>query len=1211
MKKTQWKDTLRNVRKQGVSYLSIIVIAMLAVMAYLGINFASKAISENATRFYQETNFRDVEIISTLLLSEDDLNVIRNTAGVADAESVLQTSGRLVYGDAQQNVDIVSLTERINTPKLVEGGLPRKAGECMVEQTIAEDLSLSVGCTITLQKANGETPDFLRSKEFVITGIVLHPDHACFPLQVPGNRNVILLPSEFDTEATDDCYMKVVVSIEGAGGKNLYEKPYLDHVSETVKRLEELGKKREKLRSEDVRGKYQAEIDEGQSALDEAQEQLQDASDEIERNQNKLNEGEQELSEAKEELDAIPSQLEQAERELDAGREELERGQEQASVSREELRAALKKLKDGEAQIAASKRQLDHADAQLKNAKAQLDDAWQQLQEGKQTLDDSYSELQSGRTELIDTYRQVEDGKKTIREKLRKALYDSIGDAADNIGWYDAPASVDPDDTTISAVAFPITNNVSIRLGKPLRQNIEHLIEKLSNYGVTIPENTAEVMEKYMNDYLDEYDRLCSGAITWDEGHTAYLDGKEQYQKGLQAYNEKSQEYQTGLSEYQSRLSEYQLRLTQYNHARSELDAGWQAYYAGLEKLRNGESELSEGEALYESKQQEYEDGVAAFEEGKRRYEEGEAELESGRAALEEGRDRYEENYAAYESGAAELADAQAALDDLSDCRWVVLDVSGNASYVIIQNSIRNVRDMGLTFSLVFVLVGALVIYTTVGRIVDEQRKLVGTEKALGLYQREIMAKYLFYGISGTVLGMLLGLVCGYIGIQRIMLYTYGRYYVFESGALAFRPVMTLIVFAAGIVLSGTTVWIACTKLVRTSAISLLQGNVPHIRHIGKAGQKKAGSLYSRMVWLNMISDKNRVIVSVASIAGCCALLVAGFSMKYSVTKAFNRQYDEIELYDMKVSLDPDSAASAAEKLQTRLKEAGVEWTEISDQTLMFNVGGKLNAAEVMCGDIPEMNQFFAMHDIRTNKLLSGEGEGIWIHKRTAEKNDLKAGDTIILYDINMEPHTLRVAGIFNIFAGRQMILSKEYYKTVFGRDPVDNMFLIRCGIADGQKLIEQIQDIDGLDEISGIAELRETLMSFAGILNLIALMFTVIAGMMAYFILLNIVNMYVNQKKYELIIMRINGFTVREVLTYVSLELIVSTAAGIVLGWAGGSLLAYRVIRLLESAQLQFDRSVQWSAWLWAALITILFSAAISFLALRKIPRLKLTDAS
>ena len=183
---------------------------------------------------------------------------------------------------------------------------------------------------------------------------------------------------------------------------------------------------------------------------------------------------------------------------------------------------------------------------------------------------------------------------------------------------------------------------------------------------------------------------------------------------------------------------------------------------------------------------------------------------------------------------------------------------------------------------------------------------------------------------------------------------------------------------------------------MRTSAISLLQGNVPHIRHIGKAGQKKAGSLYSRMVWLNMISDKNRVIVSVASIAGCCALLVAGFSMKYSVTKAFNRQYDEIELYDMKVSLDPDSAASAAEKLQTRLKEAGVEWTEISDQTLMFNVGGKLNAAEVMCGDIPEMNQFFAMHDIRTNKLLSGEGEGIWIHKRTAEKNDLKAGDTII-----------------------------------------------------------------------------------------------------------------------------------------------------------------------------------------------------------------------
>ena len=1212
MNKTQFKDTLRNVKKQGISYLSIIIITMLAVMAYLGINFASNAISKNATRFYQETNFRDVEIISTLLLSEDDLKVIRNTEGVADAEGVYQTSGMLEVGEANQNVDIVSLTERINIPKLTEGQLPQKAGECLVEKTIAEDLSLSVGDTITLQKSNGETPDFLRSREYVITGVGYHPDHACVPLNVPGNRDVVLLPEEFDTEATDGCFMKAVIAVEGIADKNRFEKSYLEKISETVKRLEALGKKREKLRSNDIRGRYETEIDAGQQALDEAYAKLQDASNEIESNQNKLNDGEQALSEAKETLEAIPAQLEDAARELDAGKEKLERGQEKASASTQELNTALKKLNDGEGQIAASKQKLDEADAQLKDAKTKLDDAEQQLQEGRKTLDDSYVQLQSGKEELIDSYRQLEEAKDKIRETLRQTLYDNIGEPANTLLWYHETLPVNPDDTRISAIDFPITKNVIIRLDHPLKENIQSTIQALSVYGVKILDDAGEKVEMYMSHHQDEYDRLCKGALAWDEGHAAYLDGKSKYETGLQEYNQKFQEYQVGLAKYHNGLSEYQIGLTHYNHARSELDAGWREYKAGLEKLQSGETELSEGEALYKSKQQEYQDGVAAYEEGKRRYSEGQAELESGRAALEEGRERYEENYDAYESGAAELADAQTALNDLSDCRWIVLDVCGNASYVLIQGYVRNVSALGMTFSLVFVLVGALVIYTTVSRIVDEQRKLIGTEKALGFYQREILVKFMFYGISGTVLGTILGLAVGYIGIQRILLYVYGGYCVFGQGRLAFRPFMTLVVFAAGIVLSGGTVWVACNKLTRAAAIKLLQGSVPQIRSTGKHGHKRYGSLYSRMVWLNMITDKNRVAVSVVSIAGCCALLVAGFTMKYSVKEALDRQFVEIEMYDLKVSFDPKNDTHVEEKLQTMLDESGTEWTEICWQTLMFNANGAQNSGIVMSADIPEMNQFFAMHDIRTNEILSGEGEGVWIHKRIAETSGLKKGDQITLYDSAMNPHTTQVAGIFNIFIGRQMILSKENYESIFGKEPVNNMFLIRCGSdEDMQKLIGQIEQVGEIDKIESIAKLRATYRSFTGALNYVALMFIAIAGMMAFFILLNIVNMYVNQKKYELIIMRINGFTVREVLTYVSLELLVSTATGIVLGWAGGSLLVYRVIRLLETSQLQYVRTIQWSAWLWAAIITLLFSAVISFLALRKIPHLKLTDAA
>ena len=88
MKRTQWKDTLRNVWKQKVSYLSIIVIALLGVTTFLGIDYSDGALRQNGSRMYNAVNFRDIEIVSTLLLTEDDLEAIRATEGVACAKSV-------------------------------------------------------------------------------------------------------------------------------------------------------------------------------------------------------------------------------------------------------------------------------------------------------------------------------------------------------------------------------------------------------------------------------------------------------------------------------------------------------------------------------------------------------------------------------------------------------------------------------------------------------------------------------------------------------------------------------------------------------------------------------------------------------------------------------------------------------------------------------------------------------------------------------------------------------------------------------------------------------------------------------------------------------------------------------------------------------------------------------------------------------------------
>ena len=227
MKRTQLKDALRNIWKQKVSYLSIVVIAFLAVTAYVGIDLGAEALRRGGSAFYEETNFRDEEIVSTLLLTENDIEAIRAVEGVADVECVYQTTGSVTHNELHESVGVLSLTQRINLPQVVSGRLPASPGECAVEQPVMEKLGLSVGDRIDITDSLGEPAAYLRTGSYVITGVVLHPDHMAWPDMVPGDRYILILPEDFDQEALDGCYMKCEVKLDKPEGIGYYDAEYL------------------------------------------------------------------------------------------------------------------------------------------------------------------------------------------------------------------------------------------------------------------------------------------------------------------------------------------------------------------------------------------------------------------------------------------------------------------------------------------------------------------------------------------------------------------------------------------------------------------------------------------------------------------------------------------------------------------------------------------------------------------------------------------------------------------------------------------------------------------------------------------------------------------------------------------------------------------------------------------------------------------------
>ena len=682
-------------------------------------------------------------------------------------------------------------------------------------------------------------------------------------------------------------------------------------------------------------------------------------------------------------------------------------------------------------------------------------------------------------------------------------------------------------------------------------------------------EYDIEVVKSYLTDYLSSkttgYTMLQSMAKTWDSSHAEYLKREAQYRKGVETYNKGKQDYEKGM----------------------------EAYNAGKEK--------------YEESLQQYRDGADQFREGASKLNEAKQKRDEGMQQLQEGEAKYEENLALYQDGVQKQSEAQKKVEKLPEARWVIMDCRGNSSFVQLLLGSSNLASLEMTFALMFVLVGALVIYATISKMIDEQRNLVGAGKALGLYNREIFAKYLMFGMTGTLLGTALGILTARFLMEVYVLKSAGSFYTFDTTKPALIVAPTLVALGAGGLLSLAATWFACTKLMRSTAIQLMQPKVP-------AGRKKAGggkhilSLYSRLILLNIRSDLRRVIVTIVSVAGCCALVVIGFTLKSAVEGALQKQYDKVVNYDGRIKYDVDTSADAAGQIKALLDGDGIEYTQFFDGVVTFRIKDIL-VGELLCGDISQISDFYHLLDWKTNKPLAPSDNGILIQKRTAESYDLEVGSELELTVGAYQRAKVRVAGIFDNYIGRVMVMSRAYYRELFDEDCVNNQFYIRLNGADEAKLQADLTKIAGFESYSRSDSDKALFASTSTLVTAIVALFIFMAAVMAGVVLTNLTNTYILQKKRELTIMRINGFTVREVIAYVTRETVLTTATGIIAGVAMGAMIAYRITRALETAFVQYNRSVCLPAWAYGVVITAFFTIVINVIVLRKVRRLKLTD--
>ena len=473
-------DFIREVRHTYSRFLSILLLSALAVAFLVGLRATAPDMEYTADNYYDSHHLMDGYILSTMGLTQEDLQALAQADGVDQVEGAWSVDATAV----DSIVSMRSMPENLNLLNVVEGRLPQQADECVTEQMLLTALGLEIGDTLTVTLDEADQ-DSLTRTSYTIVGTVQSPlyvgtDRGSTTLGSGSIDAFVYIPGEnFDL----DVYTTAYFTGDGMEALNSYSQAYADQLSALVDSLDPLAQERASLRDEEVRSEAQKELDDARSELADAQKELDDAKKKLDDARAELDSGwedyesglatlEQEIKDGQAKLNAARSQLEESQTRYEQGKVDYQEGlaqyqegqtayeenlaqldaqQEEVAKGYEEYYDALKpfegtpmydqmveqlapqkaKLDEAAAQIQAgytqlaqvktqleeSKAELDAAQAQLQDAAQQLDTGWAEYQSGQQTLD---QEEARGRSQLAEAKAELDDGEAEYQKGLEE-----------------------------------------------------------------------------------------------------------------------------------------------------------------------------------------------------------------------------------------------------------------------------------------------------------------------------------------------------------------------------------------------------------------------------------------------------------------------------------------------------------------------------------------------------------------------------------------------------------------------------------------------------------------------------------------------------------------------------------------------------------------------------------------------------------------------
>ena len=858
---------------------------------------------------------------------------------------------------------------------------------------------------------------------------------------------------------------------------------------------------------------------------------------------------------------------------------DIQTGQAEISQSEKDLSDAGQNIKDAEGQLADGQGQLATAQSQLTSGQTQLAQSWQELTAAKAQLDATGQSLATAKVQLDTTKVRLDDSKTQL-------------DAAAN-QLAAAKTQLEHQNQELAQAAGQISDG-QLQL-HTAKQALEEQINQLLFEGKD-PYSMPEIQAAQAQIQAQE--------ASLAQAMQAYEAGFAQYQAGFAQYQTQEAFYQANLKDYEAGLAQYQDGLAQYEAGFAQYQAGLATYQAGLAQYQAGKSQLDKSSTAISQEESKLGQAQEELDAAKKTYEQ-----EAGDAQKK------------IQDAKEELNQAQTDLDHLKEPAYHVYSRSnlpGSAGYENYSGATSSISAVGNIFPVVLYLVAALVTFTTMTRYVDEERHHLAIFGALGYSKRQIVTKFVLYGLLASLTGTLTGIFLGNVILSPMVSSIITHTMVVGPSKLYFYPSWSLLALGFALLSAVLPTYLVARKELNQEPAQLLQGKAPVSG--SRILLEKLPFIWKRLSFTHKVTARNifryklRMFMTIFGVAGSVALLFAGLGIQSSVSGIAETQFGDLLSYDILLVQKEDASSEQVAEVTEFIESDKVQKAAHIQSSRLTEEPAGLNESisiDLMVSEPKHLEDFVQLRE-RGGGPIHLTNQGAVLTEKLAELYGVKAGDAVTLH-IQDQAVTIQVAAIAEMYTGHFIYLTPAYYEEVTNQASQKNAYLITSKNQRPAKIKELAAELLALKGVEGLVQntsLIALINQVANSLHSIMVILTVLSVLLAMVILFNLTTINVAERIRELSTIRVLGFHNKEVTLYIYRETIILAMIGIVLGLGAGYALHRYILSFLGSSTTMFNPSVPLQGYLIPILCVVAILAILGIFVNHRLRQVDMLEA-